>query len=50
MAIVENYGSNDKNLFGFELPEFRKQLLDIYGIGEETVDDMVFTQRNDQAS
>lgn len=40
-AIVENYGSNDKNLFAFDLPELRERLLDIYGIGEETADDII---------
>jgi endonuclease-3 related protein len=39
--IVENYGSNDKNLFAFELPELRERLLDIYGIGEETADNII---------
>lgn len=40
-VIVEDYAANDKNLFAFELPELRERLLDIYGIGEETADDII---------
>ena len=40
-TIVENYGSSDKNLFAYDLPELRDRLLEIYGIGEETADDII---------
>jgi len=40
-TIIEHYGSSDKNLFTYELPELRVRLLDIYGIGEETADDII---------
>ena len=40
-VIVQTYGGSDKNLFAYDLPELRTRLLDIYGIGEETADDII---------
>lgn len=40
-TLVEEYDADDANLFALELPELRNRLLDIYGIGEETADDII---------
>lgn len=40
-TLVEDFEGNDANLFALQLPELRKRLLDIYGIGEETADDII---------
>jgi endonuclease-3 related protein len=40
-TIVSEYAGDDANLFAYELPELRTRLLDIYGIGEETADDII---------
>jgi endonuclease-3 related protein len=40
-VIVENYGGDDRILFAHDLPELRNRLLEIYGIGEETADDII---------
>lgn len=40
-VIVEEYDGLDANLFDFELTQLRKRLLGIYGIGEETADDII---------
>ena len=40
-VIVEQYDGHDSNLFGQDLPELRGRLLAIYGIGEETADDII---------
>jgi len=40
-VIVGSYGGSDKNLFAYGLPELRTRLLDIYGIGEESADDII---------
>ena len=40
-VIVRTYGGSDKKLFAYDLPELRTRLLDIYGIGEETADDII---------
>jgi endonuclease III related protein len=40
-VIVGAYGGSDKKLFAYDLPELRTRLLDIYGIGEETADDII---------
>ena len=39
--VVTRYASSDAALFELDLDELRKQLLDIYGIGEETADDII---------
>ncbi|NQW21626.1 MAG: hypothetical protein HQ477_13050 [Chloroflexi bacterium] len=40
-TMVEEYDGIDANLFALELPELRSRLLGIYGIGEETADDII---------
>lgn len=40
-VIVGTYEGSDKNLFAYDLPELRIRLLTIYGIGEETADDII---------
>ncbi|MDA1280716.1 MAG: hypothetical protein O3B95_11900 [Chloroflexi bacterium] len=40
-VIVEQYEGKDSNLFSHDLPELRKRLLGIFGIGEETADDII---------
>jgi len=40
-TMVEEFDGNDANLFALELPALRERLLDIYGIGEETADDII---------
>jgi endonuclease-3 related protein len=42
----ENYGDNLKKLFTEDTSELRKQLLDIYGIGEETADSILLYAGN----
>ena len=49
-VIVETYGRSDKNLFAYDLPELRTRLLDIYGIGEETADDIILYAAKNQAT
>ena len=48
-VIVQTYGGSDKNLFAYALPELRTRLLDIYGIGEETADDIILYAAKNQA-
>ncbi|MBT4125739.1 MAG: hypothetical protein HOJ22_05045 [Chloroflexi bacterium] len=40
-TLVEEFGGDDANLFDLELSELREKLLSIYGIGEETADDII---------
>ncbi|HJP28752.1 MAG TPA: endonuclease III domain-containing protein [Dehalococcoidia bacterium] len=40
-VMVEDYEGDDANLFALDLPELRTRLLSIYGIGEETADDII---------
>ena len=40
-VIVKEYAGNDAHLFELELADLRHRLLDIYGIGEETADDII---------
>jgi len=40
-VIVEEYGGRDANLFDLDLVDLRDRLLNIYGIGEETADDII---------
>jgi len=40
-TLVEEFEADDGNLFALQLPELRTRLLDIYGIGEETADDII---------
>jgi len=40
-TLVEEFDGDDANLFALDLPELRERLLDIYGIGEETADDII---------
>lgn len=40
-TLVEEFDGNDANLFAIELPDLREKLLGIYGIGEETADDII---------
>ena len=40
-TLVEEFDGDDANLFALELPELRGRLLRIYGIGEETADDII---------
>jgi len=40
-TLVEEFEADDSNLFGLELPKLRETLLGIYGIGEETADDII---------
>lgn len=40
-TIVEEFEGDDSKLFALELPVLRERLLDIYGIGEETADDII---------
>ena len=37
----ERHGDNFDELFALDVPELRRQLLDIYGIGEETADSII---------
>jgi len=45
-TLVEEFDGNDANLFAIELPELREKLLSIYGIGEETADDIILYAAN----
>ncbi len=40
-VMVTEYAGDDANFFDLELPDLRHRLLDIYGIGEETADDII---------
>jgi endonuclease-3 related protein len=40
-VIVNEYSGSDSGLFDLELADLRQRLLDIYGIGEETADDII---------
>jgi endonuclease-3 related protein len=40
-VIVKEYGGRDANLFDLDLVDLRGRLLEIYGIGEETADDII---------
>jgi endonuclease-3 related protein len=40
-TLVEEFDANDANLFALDLPELRQKLISIYGIGEETADDII---------
>ncbi len=40
-TLVEEFDADDANLFALPLPELRERLLAIYGIGEETADDII---------
>lgn len=40
-TLVEEFDCDDTKLFALELPELRERLLSIYGIGEETADDII---------
>jgi endonuclease-3 related protein len=40
-TLVEEFDGDDSNLFALDLPELRTTLLSIYGIGEETADDII---------
>ena len=46
-TLVEEFGGDDANLFDLELSELREKLLSIYGIGEETADDIIlYAEKN----
>ena len=40
-VVVEDFNGNDSELFALSIPELRERLLGIYGIGEETSDDII---------
>lgn len=40
-VVVNEYAGSDTGLFDLELVDLRRRLLDIYGIGEETADDII---------
>ena len=40
-VMINEYAGDDSNLFAYDLAELRARLLDIYGIGEETADDII---------
>ncbi len=40
-VVVEEYGGSLKGLLSLDLPELRQKLLSIWGVGEETADDIV---------
>lgn len=40
-TLVEEFDGDDAKLFALDLPELRTRLLAIYGIGEETADDII---------
>ena len=39
--VLENYGGDLKSLFALPIDEMRRQLLSVWGIGEETADDII---------